>query len=354
MKVTAQYYKSVDEFIGVCNQEQNRYDYCLLVASKCNVSHKSLSKLSFKILGAIFPEIIFNNRVYDDGLIAIKIDGNKELYLIQDIKNPALESYDFSQTKSIITIFDGMSSYGEKFLQTLFTCTNIDTKILGGGAGVLQPKSSHIIFDNNAFYTNSALLLTMQIDINLAVQHGWEYLEGPFVVTSSQDGILKGIDFQNAFEIYKRVVEKDANIKLTKENFLEIAKMYPLGIVKYRGEQIVRDPVKYNESGLELIGMIENNSVINILKGNKKTLIKATKKASKQVISKFSESVFMFDCLTRKDFLEEEFEKELDIICKQKKSMNVIGAITIGEVANDGQSYINFLNKTCVIGGVCF
>ncbi len=354
MKLTAHYFESMDAFFDACNQKPKDVEYCLYVASKCVIDHAYLSKQYVKVIGAIFREIIFNNRVYDDGLIAIEVDQNKQLHLICNIKNPSLEIYDFSDVKSIITIFDGMSPYSEKFLQTLFSYTNIDTKIIGGGAGLLYKDESRIFFDNNQFYRNCALLLTMSFDINLAVQHGWEYLEGPFVVTSSQESLLKGIDYQNAFDIYKRVVEKDAKVQLTQENFLSISKMYPLGIVKYRGEQIVRDPIKFDENGLTLIGNIDNNTVINILRGNKRTLLDATKNASKEVVSDSSECAIIFDCITRKDFLEDEFDKELDIIYKQKESMNVIGAITIGEVANDGKSYINFLNKTCVIGGVCF
>lgn len=353
MKLEALYYEDLESFLqNIKTTKQN--EYCLLVAKECAIDFKALSSLSIKITGALFPQIIFNNKLYSKGLIAIRVDASKHVFLIKNMKEPALEHYDFSGVKSVLTVFDGLSNYTETFLQALFSCVEINTKIFGGGAGWFEDDLKRIIFDNHQYYNDAVILLTMKLDVSLGVHHGWEYLEGPFVATSSQDYVLKGIDYKDAFKMYKSVVEKDCGKTLTKENFLDIAKMYPLGIVKYRGEQIVRDPIGLKNGGLALIGHIPINTVINILKADKQTLLNATRDASNMAITQGCKVAIIFDCFTRKNFLEEKFEDELDIIHQKNNTINVIGVISIGEVANSGQGYINFLNKTCVIGGICF
>ena len=46
--------------------------------------------------------------------------------------------------------------------------------------------------------------------------------------------------------------------------------------------------------------------------------------------------------------MEDEFQQELDIVTKE--SDNLIGAMTLGEIANTGKEYLEFYNKTAVIG----
>lgn len=353
MKLEAFYYKDLESFLNTIKTEQEN-EYCLLVAKECAIDFTILSTLPIRIVGGIFPEIIYNDKLYTQGLIALSINSTKQLHLIENMQEPKLEHYNFNGVKAVLTVFDGLSHHTEGFLQTLFSCVEINTKIFGGGAGWLKQKGNPSIFDNHQYYSEAAILLSMQLEVSLGIQHGWEYLEGPFVATSSHEYVLKGIDYKNAFEMYKSVVEKDSGLTLSEENFLDISKTYPLGILKYRGEQIVRDPVRLENDGLALIGHVPINTVINILKGDKQTLLNATHNAVQEAIKEGCKIAIIFDCFTRKNFLEEKFEDELDIIHQKNNAIKLIGVISMGEVANNGQEYVNFLNKTCVIGGICF
>lgn len=353
MKFEALYYEDLESFLNTVKTKQV-HEYCLLVAKECKLDLAHLASSDIKITGAVFPEIIFNNKLYSKGLVAITVDSTKQLHLIKNMHKPFLDTYDFSDVKSVLTIFDGLSNCTETFLQALFSRVDINTKIFGGGAGWLENHSNGFIFDNQQFYLDAVILLSMKLEVSLGVHHGWEYLKGPFIATSSHENVLKGIDYKDAFDMYKNVVENDCGITLTEENFLDISKIYPFGIVKYRGEQIVRDPIGLKNGGLALIGHVPINTVINILKGDKQTLLNATRDASNEAIKEGCKVAVIFDCFTRKNFLEDKFEDELDIIHQKNNTINVIGVISMGEVANNGQEYVNFLNKTCVIGGICF
>jgi hypothetical protein len=121
--------------------------------------------------------------------------------------------------------------------------------------------------------------------------------------------------------------------------------------VRYSGDDIVRDPISFEEGKLILVTEVKVNSIINILKGNKISLINAAKEAAIEALGENCNLAFVFNCITRKNFLEENFKEELDEIYAQINSNNMIGALTIGEIANSGNRNINLLNKSCVIGG---
>ena len=55
--------------------------------------------------------------------------------------------------------------------------------------------------------------------------------------------------------------------------------------------------------------------------------------------------IFM-DCISRVLFLEDRFYEELNAVCKKDRFL--IGACTIGEIANSGNDYLEFYNKTSV------
>ena len=54
------------------------------------------------------------------------------------------------------------------------------------------------------------------------------------------------------------------------------------------------------------------------------------------------------DCISRVLFLEKDFEKELAAVYDPKYPL--FGALTIGEIANNKHDYLEFYNKTSVVG----
>lgn len=352
MKISAYYFDSMESFLD--EYGASKKEYFLLLAKDCIVSHERLSATQSKITGAFFPELIFHNKLYSTGLIALEISKNMQLFFEKEIESIDFSKLTLEDIPTVLTFVDGTSENNEAYLNELFKHVGLQTNILGAGAGSLEVDNVEVFFDNHRFYHNSAVLIALKNHVDLGVKHGWEFLEGPFVVTACQGNLLKELDYKNAYDVYKEIIEQDSGIEVTDDNFLEISQRYPLGIIKYQGEQVVRDIIDVKDKQFTLVGNITENTVINILKGEKQALLNATMEASKDALKNGCEFILMFDCFTRKNFLEEKFEEELDIIFKQNKSFNVVGAISIGEIANNGKNYINFLNKTCVIGGICF
>ena len=57
--------------------------------------------------------------------------------------------------------------------------------------------------------------------------------------------------------------------------------------------------------------------------------------------------VLFIDCISRVLYLEEAFAQELSAV--HEPDVPLIGALTLGEIANTGEDYLEFYNKTAVI-----
>ena len=59
-------------------------------------------------------------------------------------------------------------------------------------------------------------------------------------------------------------------------------------------------------------------------------------------------TLFLVDCVTRMMFLEEQFMNEVSRLTIPGADM--IGVLTLGEIAGTGREYPVFYNKTAVVG----
>lgn len=356
------YYKTLDEFIKETSGEEN--EFFLFVAEKTEFSINKLQNSNIKFCGAIFPQVLINEKTYETGIVSVELDQETQSFLIKDIENFKLTKEDFCQeTDSISIVVDGLSSKITPFLESIFISLPLDTEIIGGGAGKLTLKQEPVIFTNEGIFEDAAIILALTSNLFVGVENGWEYLEGPFIATSTDRNVVHSLNFEKAFDLYKKVVEKDSGIRFTEDNFFDLAKSYPLGIIKFDDEIVVRDPIAKDENGnLILVGDLEQNSTVNILKGKKENLIASSGTAALKALEKKRnacqdvctlEGVVLFDCISRSIFLEDKFKDELSEIKKHIPTKDIFGALTLGEIANNGNEYINFYNKTCVLGILC-
>lgn len=326
--------------------------YLLLVGEKSDLSTiTSLSSIT--IVGAIFPRVVFGTRSFESGIIALKLSDKSCVDVIKDMDKVGMLHVE-ENVHSVFTIVDGLSSKLDDFLENIFFVLPEHTYIIGGGAGKMTLKQEPVIFDNHGFYQDSALVIRSSDTISLGVSHGWEPLFGPFIATDCRGHALHKINFQEAYPIYKNAVENDTCKRFNETNFFDISKSYPIGILRCGRDFIVRDPIGTDGKSLFLVGNMDTNSVISILKGNKETLIKAAKEAAlgaKEHASKKSSHIILVDCISRLLFLEDAFVEELEAIKSVYPSEMVMwGMLTLGEIANANQEGIEFYNKTCVVG----
>ncbi|AHJ12404.1 FIST signal transduction protein [Sulfurospirillum multivorans] len=326
--------------------------YVLLIAEETPFL-EILQKEGVTLCGAIFPRVIFKGKTYTQGIIAAKLSATSSMQII-DMDEPQQLRTD-PNTSAIFAIVDGFSTQIDDFLEEFYSLLPEKTKLIGGGAGKTNLIQEPVIFDTYRFYMNAAIIITSPHTIGVGVKHGWKPLLGPFIATSCKGNVLEKMNYQDAFTIYKEAVENESGFCFDTTPFFQFSQRYPLGIVRYNKDFIVREPASTDGNAIVLVGDLDENSVLLILKGEKEDLLEAAKEAAQ--ISRFNkeedtvQSILLIDCIARYLFLEELFPKELEAISSVYPSKSLLwGALSLGEIANANQEGIEFYNKTCVVG----
>lgn len=321
---------------------------------------QSLNIADITFFGGVFPKIIYENDQYESGIIVLKVKNIIDIQLIHnlDTNNILIPDINFNPNKdyTIITHVDGLSANISYFLSELYNKFGSDINYIGGGAGSLSLKQEPCIYTNEGLFKNVAVLVAVQTKISIGVSHGWKKLEGPLIATKTNENIIQEINWENAFVTYKNIVEKYSGQIFNSNNFFEIAKGYPFGLIKDYAEPIVRDPLVLNKKDeIICIGEVPENSIIHILKGDNTTLIKAAQKAAQASLKiGFKPNVcFVVDCISRVLFLEDNFSDELnqvaEIIKKEHAEIKIYGALSLGEISSYDKGYLEYFNKTIVV-----
>lgn len=338
-----------------------------------------LRECPLPLFGGIFPAVVFNTQVLSRGTLVIGLRDKFDTRIIENIsddpsKFAALISQnlsEFAAANSMLVIVDGLAKNIESLVEELFVHLGSSVNAMGGGAGSLDFIQKPIIFSNRGLLKDAAVIAATSTVSSVGVKHGWEILDGPYLVTESEANCLSAINFQSAFEVYKESVEKHSDLRFDQEDFFTIAKTYPLGIVSVDGELLVRDPLKVVDNALICVGEVPQNSTFYLLKGLNNNLIRASgeaaleskenrkesnrnRKASKQNntsdLKTETHSALIFDCISRQLFLEGDYRLALESVFNNlDPNTLLLGALTLGEIANSSHGPIELLNKTTVV-----
>lgn len=325
----------------------------------------AVNRENIVFFGGVFPAVVSGDQKNEKGAIILALPSLARPLLITGLSSGNMTFPDFGELSNTLdrqytalVFVDGLTANISLFLQGLFSSLGNAVHYAGGGAGSLTLKQKPCLFTNEGFFEDAAIVAFIKLRSNLCVRHGWEKIMGPIVATKTDKNTVIELNWENAFEIYRRTVEEAAGKKFTEDNFFDIAKGYPFGMLTEGAEDIVRDPIAVNARGeLVCVGEIPENAVLNIMKGEDSSLLQAANQAAEACLQDLGSGKvhanLVFDCISRSLFLK-DFSKELKLIQNQiisKSTGNIpVGALTIGEISSYGQKYLEFFNKTVVIG----
>ena len=321
-----------------------------------------LKTISVPIIGGIFPSIIHGKEKMDNGTIVAAFNNEIQTHIIHGLSEDNID-YDealsskidnIENMKTMLVFVDGFSKRIGAFIDSLFISLGLEINYIGGGAGSLSMKQKPCLFTNEGLIEDGAVLALLNLESGVGVTHGWKSIGGPFKVTESESNTIKTLDWRPAFDVYRESIEKHSGKTFERDNFFEIAKAYPFGIAKIGTEMVVRDPfVLAGDNSLICVGEIPEGSFVDILNGDDFSLVTAAKEAATFANDSFhhrneKEIMIFMDCISRVLFLREKFSEEIFAVYDESKPL--LGACTIGEIANNGDDYLEFYNKTSVVG----
>lgn len=348
-----------DEVILILMGEENRLDINALI--------QQLSERQYTFIGGIFPAVIAGETHSPAGIILKTLPAATPPYLIRDL-DQTIDLPEFEAEVALsedhpltaLVFIDGLTSQISNFLAELYNNLGNSVRYLGGGAGSLSLKQQPCIFTQAGCFQDAAVIFFTPLESQLGVQHGWERLDGPLPATQTHRNTIKELNWQSALEVYKNAVEADSQQPITTTNFFEIAKGYPFGIVKEGQEDIVRDPIIATESGeLICVGEVPENALLYILRGQKHSLIKSAGMAAAEAIQRghtHLTDILVVDCISRVLFLGAEFGQELKALRQELAAADcpfaVEGILSLGEISSYGDGFLEFFNKTIVVGAL--
>lgn len=323
--------------------------------SKSDELDSLLKEISTPVFGGIFPEVIYEGQRYSDAIVVGSMSIEPTVTVVPELSDPQTEFGKYlpetaPENGTAFVFVDAYATRLEDFIGSLFSSYGVNLTYLGGGAGSLEEEGQPCILTNEGVIKDGAVFVTVNTPTSLGVKHGWETIAGPIQVTDADGPNLSELNAESAYSVYKEIVEEDANVDLEEEDFFEVAKSYPFGISRLDGEMIVRDPFEVtDDGGLTCFGNLHEDEFLHVLKGDDQSLIDAVGEAYEEVApeSNGTSEVLFFDCISRVLYLEDAFDRELDAVGNEGD--NPLGALTIGEIANNGKGHLDYFNKTAVV-----
>ncbi|SFC66778.1 FIST C domain-containing protein [Flexibacter flexilis DSM 6793] len=355
------YCQTERELVEIAQQLANTHtynSYLLFIADSTRLSPDT-AQLLYKILekpllGGIYPELIAASRRQQTGFLLIPLPMVFEVTLLDLSKNMAviiqqLETLgQLFSVKSVFCFVDFLSQNKDTLIQEVYNTFGHGVNYLGAGAGALDFKPLDSILYNGIFYGNTALVAVCGSDIQVGVAHGWSPISEPIKVTEVDGNIVKSLNWQPAFEVYQKEIFAHSGKQITEATFFEIAKSYPLGLVRMDAEMVIRDPYASLNGHLHIIDHVPQGDYVRIMHGNPHSLLAGAEHAISLLNNGEKENTLKFcvDCISRVLYMDADFVKELNIL-----GQNGLfdGVLSLGEIANAGESALELYNKTVVI-----
>lgn len=317
------------------------------------------------VFGALFPQVIHQQMNYSQGAVLVGLPCEPEWIVVEGLSN---EQADFdavlapvaddwvaeANSHTLMVLVDGLATRIAALIESLFFNFGLEQNMIGGGAGSLSFEQKPCLITPQGVKVDAALLVKMPWISGVGVAHGWQPISDTLKVTESSRNRVRSLDWQPAFSAYRTLVEAHGDQRFGEDNFFDIAKSYPLGISKLDTEMVVRDPLMTSpESELVCVGEVPEGCFVKVLNGTPESLIAAAAQARSTAESAFQASgrqpqaTFFIDCISRVLFMGDRITQEFAQVAD---GLPLFGALTLGEIANTGQDYLEFYNKTAVVG----
>jgi hypothetical protein len=313
------------------------------------------------VIGGVFPQIIHERETLTHGTLVLGVPAAARVHVVHGLSRTEepLEAAvaavaDARRTNSLVMVVaDAFATRLADLVRALFAEHGLEHNYIGGGAGSLSMQQAPCVITPDGLVEDAAVFAQFAMPSGVGVAHGWSVISEPLRVTRSRGAIIEELNYEPALDVYRRVVEPRAGRSVTAEHFFDVAKAYPFGVRKLDAEVVVRDPIAIEAStALRCVGEVPKGAFVHILHGQPDALVAAVREASVRAITAWPGRKppalrLVIDCISRALFQGEEFGRELAALGDGPPT---VGALTLGEIANSGRDFLEFYNKTIVVG----
>jgi methyl-accepting chemotaxis protein len=254
-----------------------------------------------------------------------------------------------------ILLTDGLAGTGEDLVGAMFQQSTSVSQIVGGAAGDAGRFKETMVGAGRECGSDAAAVLQI-FDANpwgVGVGHGLRPTTKPMRVTASNRNVIRTIDGQPAFEIYRRhALERGYTLNRANAGAYMIAN--ELGVHFFSALSRARAPLSVGEDGsLTCAAPVPEGSFVSILDGDPVSMVAAANAAAEEARNNLGKckaaGVLLFDCVCRGMILKEEFGKEIEAVRSVFGKVPVTGFLTYGEIAQCAGRLEGWHNATVVV-----
>lgn len=320
-----------------------------------------ITNLNIPISGGVFPEIIYKNQYYSEGMVIIEwfseikvktftkiSDKNSDLY-----QPETSDEEEVNKDRGCLVFVDHSTNSAEAALDALYYRSENDYQYAGAGAGGLNKKEIPSIICNQGFIKDALQTVRLPMQQKNHACYGWSAISGPHLVTSSQKNQVSALDYKPIREQYPKYIQENVKEDISHLSMQDLVNNYPIGIHHYGEDMIVRDAKEFKNNVLECFGEIPEYSNIYILAAKPEELIEDVK----ENIIHFETSQrkddtlsILFSCIGRRIYMDVQSNTELDTMVNginSKESM--IGTSSWGEIASNPAGIVRLHTMSLVI-----
>lgn len=329
-------------------------------------------ELGVPLVGGIFPALVTAQGFRTQGGWLLRLDAMVPSFLIPDVNAgepaaaekivravmPALVNPDPDSpvmTKpTLYLLFDGLIPNIASILDGLYLRLADRVNYAGVNAGSETFLPMPCLFDDRGVIADGVLALLLPGKATTILEHGYPVPKRVMTATSTDSNRILSIDWQPAFDMYRKIVKAEYDIDLTRDNFYRYAVHFPFGILRANEEVVVRIPVALTDDGsLLCVGEVPENAML--------VLLRAPDADSGQCIRQLADeleatngslqdhSLLTFYCAGRRMHLGDAAEQELAALADLTNVANMAGALSLGEIGSThAWGYPLFHNATLV------
>jgi hypothetical protein len=316
--------------------------------------HDALQNIDYRIIGGVFPKLIYNNQIEDNAaiIIAIKPAINAKLITLDSSNKKCFDDIkldyerNYAKTQSLFVFVDAFSKNKNSFIDCLYNFFGSEISYFGGGTGSLSNATMPSIINNQGIHSNAAIIAAVEFDIYTSIKHGWKPLTEPMKISKTDNNKVVSLNWEPAFELYKEICAKHSKMSFDEHSFFDIAKSYPFGKTTIDEEFIIRDPYAVDGNDLLFFDSIVEGEYVCIMHSDKNGLLESAHIAIDTLYRNCDfeiDNIFVIDCISRVLFMQDGFIDELNILSKKH---SIFGALSIGEIVSDRNNYLEIFNKS--------
>jgi hypothetical protein len=253
-----------------------------------------------------------------------------------------------------VTLVDGLSGAGEKFVESIVESTQALHQVVGGAAGDEGKFQATHVGDPEKTGTDmaTALHLFTRGPWGMGIGHGLEATTEKMRVTKAKANVVQEIDGRPAFAVYQEHARK-RGVTLSPATAGEYLIANELGIIMAGKVTRARAPLSVGKDGsLTCAAEVPQGSHVAILDGKPDTMVAAAREAASEALRNLQgqepAGVLLFDCVCRGLILKDGFQREIDAVREVMGDVPVAGFLTYGEIASYSGRIESWHNTTAV------